>query len=172
MSKLCKCSTCCYFKTAVTEFAPHHTEAKSAGWCSGKRHCYQCGQGRGGSRGRCGGCIPPPAIFKHVFDKCSFSITSNLFDNNKPYALSTHNQKCTSKMHLFGETLKFRGKKCKQNSHKNCSKSTKMATTVYKFSKIFRGSMPPDSLESFSFSICFKVILPETTTFEIYVKIW
>ena len=30
--KLCKCSTCCYFNTAVTEFAPHHTEAKTAGW--------------------------------------------------------------------------------------------------------------------------------------------
>ena len=43
---LCKCSTCCYCKTAVTEFAPHHTEDKSAGWCSGKRHCYQCRQRR------------------------------------------------------------------------------------------------------------------------------
>ena len=44
-SKLCKCSTCCYFKD-VTEFALHHTEAKSAGWCSGKKHCYQWGQER------------------------------------------------------------------------------------------------------------------------------
>ena len=61
-SKLCKCSTCCYFKTAVTEFAPHHTEAKSAGWCSGKRHVISAGMG--GSRGDA---PSPPAIFKHVF---------------------------------------------------------------------------------------------------------
>ena len=46
VSQLCKCSTCCYFKTAVTEFAPHHTDVKSAGWCSGKRHCFRCGQGQ------------------------------------------------------------------------------------------------------------------------------
>ena len=30
----------------MKEFAPHHTEAKSAGWYSGKRCCYQCGQGQ------------------------------------------------------------------------------------------------------------------------------
>ena len=29
------------FQNSVTEFAPHHTEAKSAGWHSDKRHCYQ-----------------------------------------------------------------------------------------------------------------------------------
>ena len=34
VSKLCKCNTCCYFKTAVIEFALHHTEAKTAGWRS------------------------------------------------------------------------------------------------------------------------------------------
>ena len=32
----------------------------------------------------CGGCIPPPAIFKRVFDEYNFSIISSLFDNNKP----------------------------------------------------------------------------------------
>ena len=46
-------------------------------------------------------CILPPAIFKHVFDANNFSIISNLFDSYKPYALSTHNQKCTNKMHHF-----------------------------------------------------------------------
>ena len=45
------------------------------------------------------GCISPSAIFKHVFDEYSFSIIMNLFDNNKPYALSTHNRKCKNKMH-------------------------------------------------------------------------
>ena len=45
--KLCKCSTCCYFKTAATtEFAAHHAKAKSAGWCSDKRHCYSGGMWR------------------------------------------------------------------------------------------------------------------------------
>ena len=42
---------------------------------------------------------PPSAIFKHVFDEYNFSIISNLFDNNKPYALSTRKGKCTNKMH-------------------------------------------------------------------------
>ena len=41
-----KCSTSCHFKTAVTEFVPHHAEAKQAGWYSGKQHCYRCRQGR------------------------------------------------------------------------------------------------------------------------------
>ena len=45
---------------------------------------------------------------------------------------------------IFGEALKIRGKKYKQNLSENCSKSTLMAITVCKFSKIFRGSMPPD----------------------------
>ena len=38
-----------------------------------------------------GVCILPPAIFKNVIDVYNFSIISNLFDSNKPYALSTHN---------------------------------------------------------------------------------
>ena len=49
--------------------------------------------------GNMGDASPPPTIFKHVFDEYNFSIISNLFDNNKPYALSTHNGKCTNKMH-------------------------------------------------------------------------
>ena len=47
--------------------------------------------------------ILPPAIFKNVFDVCDSSIVSNLFDSDKPYALSTptlstHNRKCANKM--------------------------------------------------------------------------
>ena len=68
----------------MTEFAPHHAEVKSAGWRSGKTHCYQSPAGRGGSRGGHGGRIPPPTILKHVFDEYNFSIVSNLFNNNKP----------------------------------------------------------------------------------------
>ena len=36
-----------------------------------------------------------------------------------------------------------------------------MATTVYKFSKSFRGSMPPDPLKPILFFTRFKIILPE-----------
>ena len=52
-------------------------------------------------RGRIRGiCIHPPAIFKNVFDVYSFSKFQRfLFDSNKPYALSTHKQKCANKMH-------------------------------------------------------------------------
>ena len=46
--------------------------------------------GKGGSRGGCGVCIPPPAIFKHVFNEHNISIILNLFDNNKTDALSTY----------------------------------------------------------------------------------
>ena len=100
---------------------------------------------------------PPPAIFKHIFGEHNFSIISNLFDNNKPYALSTHNRKCSlrTKCIIFGAILRIRGKKFKQNLPKICSNHSKMATTVCTFSKIFPGSMPPDPLEPFSFSICF-----------------
>ena len=50
---------------------------------------------------------------------------------------------------MFGETLRFRGKKFEQNLPKNCSKSAKMATTVCKFLKIFRGACPRTPLEPF-----------------------
>ena len=80
----------------MTEFAPH-AETESAGWWSGKKTLLSVRAGA--DPGGCGGCIPPPAIFKHVFDEYNFSIISNLFDNNKAYALSTHNRNCTNKMH-------------------------------------------------------------------------
>ena len=46
-------------------------------------------------------CILPTDIFKNVFDVglYIFSIISNLFNSNKPYALSTHNRICANKMH-------------------------------------------------------------------------
>ena len=43
--------------------------------------------------------LPPPAIFKNVFDVYNFFIISNLLDSDKPYALSAHNRKCANKMH-------------------------------------------------------------------------
>ena len=70
-----------------------------------------------------------------------FSKISNLFDSNKPYALSTHNRKYAS---IFGEALRITVKKIKQNLTENYSNSTKIAITACNISKIFRRSMPPD----------------------------
>ena len=55
------------------------------------------GQGGGDIEGQDEGWHPPtfsfhislpPAFFKNVFDVYNFSITSNLFDSNKPYRTS------------------------------------------------------------------------------------
>ena len=62
----------------MTEFAPHHIEAKPAGWCMVRDIVID--GGRGGSRGNVGDAYPPPAIVTHVFDEYNFSIISNLFD--------------------------------------------------------------------------------------------
>ena len=40
--------------------------------------------GKGRSKRDVGDASSPPVIFKRVFDEYSFSIISNLFDNNKP----------------------------------------------------------------------------------------
>ena len=50
---------------------------------------------------------------------------------------------------IFGETLRIRIKKFKQNLPKSYSKSTNIAITTCKFSKFFRGSMPPDHPRAF-----------------------
>ena len=91
----------------------------------------------------------------------------NLLDNNKLYALSMHNRKCIT----FGEALKIRIKKFQQNMLENYSKSTKIAITVCKFSKIFRGSMPPNLYIFTCFSITFKFVLSKKKTLEKNVEI-
>ena len=81
-----------------------------------------------------------PATFKNVFDVpigYTVSVILNLFDSNKPYALSTQNRKdrkCAKKCIVFGETLRIRVKKFKGNLPENYSKSTKIAITACKFS--------------------------------------
>ena len=45
---------------------------------------------------------------------------------------------------IFGEALRIRVKQFKQNLPENYLNGTKTAITACKFSKIFRGSMPPD----------------------------
>ena len=50
---------------------------------------------------------------------------------------------------IFGEALRIRGKKFKQNLAETYSKSNKIAITSCKFSKLFRGSMPLDPPRAF-----------------------
>ena len=106
------------------------------------------GQGRI-ERGRMRVCILPPAIFKNVFDVglYNFSIISNLFDNNKPYALNTHNRKCANKMHhnYLAKHSELRFKICLKIN----PKALKWPLQHENFPKIFRKSMPPDPLRAF-----------------------
>ena len=50
---------------------------------------------------------------------------------------------------IFGEALRIRGKNFKQNLAENYSKSTKISISACKFSKFFRGSVPPDPPRAF-----------------------
>ena len=67
---------------------------------------------------------------------------------------------------VFGEAQRIRVKKFKQNLRENYSKSTKIAITARKFSKIFRGSMPPDPLKPFSLLNQFQVCSAKKNTLE------
>ena len=77
----------------MTKFAPHNTKANQLAGIVVRDVVISA------DRGEFREDAPPPAIFKHVFDECSFSIILNLFDDNKPDALSSHNRKCMNKMH-------------------------------------------------------------------------
>ena len=59
--------------------------------------------------------LPPP--FNNIFNEYNFSIISNLFDNNDPCALNTYKRKTREQnvSQLFGEELRVRGEKIKQN---------------------------------------------------------
>ena len=77
------------------------------------------------------------------------------------YALSTHNRKCVKQNASYlAKNSELGSNKFEQNLSKNYSKSTKIAITACKFSKIFRESIPPDPPRAFScFSISFKFVL-------------
>ena len=102
--------------------------------------------------GRMRVCILPPVNFKNVFNVYIFSVISNLFDRNKPFALS--NKACIienvrTKCIILGEALRIKVKKFKHNLPETYSKSTKIAITASKFSKNFPGGMPLDPLRAF-----------------------
>ena len=73
---------------------------------------------------------------------------------------------CEQYASIFGEVLRIRVKKFKQNLRENYSKSTKIAITACKISKISRGSMPPDPLESLLFLNLFRFGSAEKNTLE------
>ena len=91
------------------------------------------------------GMHPPTNHFQKVFDLYNFSIISNLCDSYKPYARKIENVR--TKCIIIGEALRIRVKTFKQILPENYSKSTKIAIAAYKFSKFFRGSIPPDPLK-------------------------
>ena len=62
---------------------------------------------------------------------------------------------------IFGEALRIWVKKLKHNLRENYSKSTKIAITACKFSKFFRGGMPPDPLKLFLFLNQLQIISAE-----------
>ena len=66
---------------------------------------------------------------------------------------------------IFGQALRIRVKKFYTICVKLIQKALKIAITTCKFSKFFRGSMPPNPLQSlFSFSISFQFVLPKKNT--------
>ena len=81
---------------------------------------------------------PPPANFKNVFDEYNYSLISNLFDKNKPYALSMHNRKYAKKMHyVLAKHSELGSKNFTKIRSKIIQKALKSAITSCKFSKFF-----------------------------------
>ena len=81
------------------------------------------------------------------------------YGNNKPYALSTRNRKCSNKMDHTWEALRNKVKKFKLNLSENYSKSTEIAIPARNFLNFFRGSMPSDPQQNlFCFAINSKLI--------------
>ena len=58
---------------------------------------------------------------------------------------------CEQNASYLATHSKLGSKKFKQNLFENCSKSTEIAITACKISKLSRGSMPPNPLELFLF---------------------
>ena len=111
-------------------------------WCQVTKICQALlisvvyGQG-----GRMMGTHPPISHFQKCFNVNNFSVISNLFHSIKPCAFSTYIENVRTK--CIGEALRIRIKTFTQNLRENYSKSSKIIIPACKFSKIFRGSMPP-----------------------------
>ena len=93
--------------------------------------------------GKMRGMHPPTSHFENVFDVYNFSIISILFYSYKPYAFSTYIENVQTKCIVFGEALKIRVKRFKQNLCENYSKSTKITIIACKFSNFSGGGACP-----------------------------
>ena len=93
----------------------------------------------------------PAATFKNISDEYNFSSISNLFINDRSYALITHWSKMC-KM-LFHEALRNRVKTFRQNLLENYSKTTKLDIIIrfVNFQKLSGRACPRTSLEPFLF---------------------
>ena len=91
-------------------------------------------KGGGGS-----GCIPLPAILKNVFHEYNFSIILNLFDNNKPYALSKQKSTMCEQNAPYLEKHSELGAKKLNKIFLNIVEKAQTWLLQY---KNFRGSMP------------------------------
>ena len=72
---------------------------------------------------------------------------------------------------IFGEALKIRVKRFEHNLREKYSKSTNIAVTACKFSKVFRVSKPPDPLKLFLFLNQLQISSAEKNTLEKNVEI-
>ena len=72
---------------------------------------------------------------------------------------------CEQNVPYLVKDLELEAKKLNKICHKNCSKSSKMAITVSKFLKTFRGSIPPDPPRAiFLFLNLLQINFPEKNT--------
>ena len=104
----------------------------------------------GSKKGRgCHECIPPPAILKNVHEY-NFSIISNLFDNNEPYAaLSKHQSTmCEQNASYLKKHSELGAKKLNKIFLNTVGKAQTWPLLYENFQK-FRGSMPLNPPKAF-----------------------
>ena len=119
---------------------------------------------------------PHQLFFDYVFDKYNFSIISNLFNDNKPYALAhiieNVRTQCIILYLVKYSLLKIIVKKFKQSLPEKCSKNTKIAITACNISKFFLRSMPRTPLKPFLyFNLLQLALLKKTIRLKKMVKL-
>ena len=108
---------------------------------------------RSGSKmGRgCNGCIPPAAILKNVVHEYNFSIISNLFDSNKPYALSKHKSTMCEQNASYLKKLSKLGVKKLNKIFLNTVEKAQTWLLQYENFLKFSGKHAPEPLKPFLF---------------------
>ena len=90
---------------------------------------------------------PPPAIFKNAFDEYNFAIISNLFNSDKPYALSTQSKMCQQTTSYLAKHSKLESKNLNKICPKFIQKALKCSLQHVKFQKFFGEACPLTPLE-------------------------